>query len=207
MTNPTTILEKAENIKDWIIDLRRQLHRHPELAFEEFKSSELVRKTLDELDIPYQAGIAETGVVATIGQANGACIALRADMDALPIREETQVSFKSELDGVMHACGHDCHTAMLLGAARILKSLESEIKGPVKLIFQPAEEQVSGAAKMCQQGVLDNPKVEKIFGLHVWPWLDTGLIGSRAGAFLLQALNCISKFLVKVVTQLCQMML
>ena len=139
------------------------------------------------MEVPYQAGIAGTGVVAIIGYSDSPCIALRADMDALPVHEQADVPFKSEYVGVMHACGHDCHTAMLLGAAKILKSIEAELNGCVKLIFQPAEEQVSGATKMCQQGVLINPKVEKIFGLHVWPWLDTGCIGSRSGAFFAAA--------------------
>ncbi|MDG2358590.1 MAG: M20/M25/M40 family metallo-hydrolase, partial [Planctomycetaceae bacterium] len=107
------ILEDARSQSNWIVDIRRQLHRFPELMYEEIKTSKLVRETLDELDISYESGIAETGVVATLGSGDSPCIALRADMDALPIQEETDIPFRSEIDGRMHACGHDCHTAML----------------------------------------------------------------------------------------------
>ena len=140
-----TYLQQARNIHQWIIEKRRTLHRHPELMYEEFKTSQLVQDTLTELGIPFVAGIAETGVLATVGNGDGPCVALRADMDALPIHEETDVEFKSEVDGKMHACGHDCHTSMLLGAARILKENEADINGTVKLIFQPAEEGLAGA--------------------------------------------------------------
>ncbi len=120
------ILEEARGIAEWIVGLRRAIHRHPELMYEEVQTSRLVRDTLDQLHIPYKYPVAKTGVVATIGKGNGPCLALRADMDALPIHEETDVPFRSEVDHKMHACGHDCHTAMLLGAARLLKSHESE---------------------------------------------------------------------------------
>ena len=175
---------EAKKISDWIIEIRRELHKHPELMYEEFKTSELVRRELDQLDIPYKSPIAKTGVLATIGNGNGPCVALRADMDALPIHEETDVPFRSEIDGKMHACGHDCHTAMLLGAAKILKSKENEINGTIKLLFQPAEEGGAGGKLMREEGVLDNPEVERIFGLHVWPQMPTGQIGSREGTFL-----------------------
>ena len=175
---------EAKKISDWIIEIRRELHKHPELMYEEFKTSELVRRELDELGIPYKSPIAKTGVLATIGSGNGPCVALRADMDALPIHEETDVPFRSEIDGKMHACGHDCHTAMLLGAAKILKSKENEINGTIKLLFQPAEEGGAGGKLMREEGVLENPEVERIFGLHVWPQMPTGQIGSREGTFL-----------------------
>ena len=175
---------EAKKISDWIIEIRRELHMHPELMYEEFKTSELVRRELDQLDITYKSPIAKTGVLATIGNGSGPCVALRADMDALPIHEETDVPFRSKIDGKMHACGHDCHTAMLLGAAKILKSRESEINGTIKLLFQPAEEGGAGGKLMREEGVLDNPKVERIFGLHVWPQMPTGQIGSREGTFL-----------------------
>ena len=175
---------EAKKISDWIIEIRRELHKHPELMYEEFKTSELVRRELDQLDIPYKSPIAKTGVLATIGNGKGPCVALRADMDALPIHEETDVPFRSEIDGKMHACGHDCHTAMLLGAAKILKSKEDEINGTIKLVFQPAEEGGAGGKLMREEGVLENPKVERIFGLHVWPQMPTGQIGSREGTFL-----------------------
>lgn len=177
-------LDDARSHAEWIIGLRRQLHRFPELMYEEVRTSQLVQTTLDELGIPYESGIAETGVVATLGTGDSPCVALRADMDALPIHEETDVPFRSEIDGKMHACGHDCHTAMLLGAAKVLKARESELPGTVRLLFQPAEEGGAGGKRMRDAGVLEAPNVERIFGLHVWPLLPTGSIGSRAGTFL-----------------------
>jgi IAA-amino acid hydrolase len=178
------VLYEAHEIRDWIVQRRRQLHRHPELMYEEVQSSQLVRDTLDELGIPYRYPLAETGVLATLGGGDGPCVALRADMDALPIHEEADVPFRSETDGKMHACGHDCHTAMLLGAARLLKEHEAEIPGTVKLLFQPAEEGGAGGRRMREEGALQDPRVERIFGLHVWPQLPTGSIGAREGMFL-----------------------
>ena len=181
---PKDAKKEANDISDWIIEIRRELHRHPELMYEEVKTSALVRRELDKLNITYQSPIAKTGVLASIGNGNGPCVALRADMDALPIHEETDVPFRSEIDGKMHACGHDCHTAMLLGAAKILKGKESEINGTIKLFFQPAEEGGAGGKLMRDEGALENPKVERIFGLHVWPQMPTGQIGSKKGTFL-----------------------
>ena len=186
MTN-NQYYDDAREIHDWITQLRRQLHRFPELMYEEVKTSELVRHTLDELGISYRHPLAKTGVLASLGNGQGPCVALRADMDALPIHEEADVSFRSENDGKMHACGHDCHTAMLLGAARLLKQREAEINGTVKLIFQPAEEGGAGGRLMRDEGALRNPPVQRIFGLHVWPQLPTHAFGSRAGVFLAAA--------------------
>ena len=182
--HPEEAKKESQEISDWIIDIRRELHKHPELMYEEVKTSALVRRELDKLGITYQSPIAKTGVLASIGNGKGPCVALRADMDALPIHEETDVPFRSEIDGKMHACGHDCHTAMLLGAAKILKSKESEINGTIKLFFQPAEEGGAGGKLMRDEGALENPKVERIFGLHVWPQMPTGQIGSKKGTFL-----------------------
>jgi IAA-amino acid hydrolase len=181
------IYDQAKELQAWIVSIRRQLHRFPELMYEEVKTSQLVRDTLDDLQIPYRAPIAKTGVLATIGTGNKPCIALRADMDALPIHEEADVDFPSEVDGKMHACGHDCHTAMLLGAAKILKEREAKLPGTVQLLFQPAEEGGGGGKEMCDAGVLDDPPVEKVFGLHVWPLLPIGSIGSCAGTMLAAA--------------------
>ena len=181
---PAEAKKEAKKISDWIIEIRRELHKHPELMYEEVKTSALVRRELDKIGITYQSPIAKTGVLASIGNGNGPCVALRADMDALPIHEETDVPFKSEIDGKMHACGHDCHTAMLLGAAKILKSKENEFNGTIKLFFQPAEEGGAGGKLMRDEGALENPTVERIFGLHVWPQMPTGQIGSREGTFL-----------------------
>ena len=178
------ILNRSREIQDWIVQLRRTIHRNPELQYEEVKTSQLVQSTLKELDVPFQANIAETGVVATIGSGEGPCVALRADMDALPIHEEADVDFRSEVDGKMHACGHDCHTSMLLGAARLLKEQESTLEGTVKLLFQPAEEGGAGGKRMREEGALANPDVQRIFGLHVWPLVPTGSIASRSGTFL-----------------------
>lgn len=181
------LLQEAEQIKDWIVDIRRRIHRHPELAYAEVQTSALVRRSLDELQIPYRHPVAETGVVALIGTGEGPCVALRADMDALPIEEEADVPFRSQVPGKMHACGHDAHTAMLLGAARLLKQRERELPGTVKLLFQPAEEGGAGAQRMCEEGALDHPKVDRIFGLHVWPFGPVGKLGSRSGTLMASA--------------------
>ena len=183
-TNLTTLIDSARSILPWIVELRRAIHRRPELKYEEFETSKLVQQTLGELAIPFESGIATTGVVATLGTGDGPCVALRADMDALPIQEAADVPFRSEIDGKMHACGHDCHTAMLLGAARLLKDHITKLSGTIKLIFQPAEEGGAGGKAMCEAGVLTDPAVDRIFGLHVWPRIPTGTIASRSGTFM-----------------------
>jgi IAA-amino acid hydrolase len=185
--NAQSIVSEAKSIQDWVVEKRRALHRFPELKYEEVQTSQLVRDTLDELGVVYQHPLAVTGVVAQIGNGEGPCVALRADMDALRIHETADVDFRSEVDGKMHACGHDCHTAMLLGAAKMLKQREGELPGLVKLIFQPAEEGGAGGKRMRDEGVLQDPDVQRIFGLHVWPALTTGRAGSRAGALLAAA--------------------
>ena len=178
------IISEAKEIQSWIVEKRRTIHRHPELMYEEFETSKLVQKTLSDLDITFEKDIAITGVVGIVGNGKGPCIALRADMDALPIHEETDIDFKSKIDGKMHACGHDCHTAMLLGAARLLKENEEEINGTIKLIFQPAEEGGAGGKMMRDQGVLQNPKVEQIYALHVAGTMPMGTLASREGTLL-----------------------
>jgi len=183
----TSLLDEARAQRDWIVSIRRELHRNPELGYQEFNTSRLIRRALDELGIAHRDSIAETGVLATIGRGGGPCVALRADMDALPIHEESDIDFRSVVEGKMHACGHDCHVAMLLGAARLLKQRESSLHGTVKLLFQPAEEGGAGGLRMCEAGVLEAPNVQRIFGLHVWPSIPTGSIGSRAGELLASA--------------------
>ena len=178
------IISQAKEIQSWIVEKRRTIHQHPELMYEEFETSKLVQKTLSDLDVKFEKDIAITGVVGIVGNGNGPCIALRADMDALPIHEETDIDFKSKIDGKMHACGHDCHTAMLLGAARLLKENEEEINGTIKLIFQPAEEGGAGGKMMRDQGVLQNPKVEQIYALHVAGTMPMGTLASREGTLL-----------------------
>ena len=178
------IISQSKKIHQWIVEKRRIIHRHPELMYEEFETSKLVQETLKDLRIPFQKDIAITGVVGIIGSGEEPCIALRADMDALPIHEETDVDFKSEIDGKMHACGHDCHTAMLLGAARVLKENEHKINGTIKLIFQPAEEGGAGGKMMREQGVLLDPKVQQIFALHVAGTIPVGTLASKEGTLL-----------------------
>ena len=178
------LLAQTKSIESWIIDIRRRLHQTPELLYDLNETSRIVSEELDGLGVEHRTGIAETGIVATIGSGNKNCVMLRADMDALPIEEEADVDFKSQNEGKMHACGHDCHTAMLLGAAKFLKANEDKLDGVVKLCFQPAEEGGAGGKAMCEQGVMDNPQVKKVFGIHVWPQIPSGQLTGRPGPFL-----------------------
>jgi amidohydrolase len=167
--------------------IRRHLHAHPELSAAESQTAAYISKQLTEWGIEHQAGIAGHGILAVIRgwKPGGKVIALRADMDALPIRELNKVSYASKNKGVMHACGHDVHMASLLGTARILKSLEREFSGTVKLIFQPSEERYPGGAlPMIQAGVLENPRPDLIIGQHVFPELSAGKIGVRGGKYM-----------------------
>jgi amidohydrolase len=169
------------------ISIRRHLHAHPELSFEEYKTSDYIASKLREYNIPFVQGIVKTGIVALITGRNAMkkTIALRADMDALPITETNSSDYKSVNEGIMHACGHDVHSASLLGAARILNDLKSEFEGTIKLIFQPGEEKLPGGASlMIKEGVLENPKPESIFGQHVFPSMETGKVGFRAGMYM-----------------------
>ncbi|MDG2165086.1 MAG: M20 family metallopeptidase [Flavobacteriales bacterium] len=166
---------------------REHLHAHPELSFQEVNTSAFVVSKLKEFDIPYKHGIAGTGIVALIKGRNPEkhCIALRADLDALPIYEENEVPYKSKKEGVMHACGHDVHTTCLLGAAVVLNQLKNEFEGTIKLIFQPGEERLpGGASMMINEGVLENPKVDKILALHVYPSMDVGKVGFKPGLYM-----------------------
>ncbi|MGL5081401.1 MAG: M20 metallopeptidase family protein [Microcoleaceae cyanobacterium] len=164
---------------------RRQLHQRPELAFQEKLTAEFVAHHLSQWGIDFQAGVAQTGIVATIeGVQPGPVLAIRADMDALPIQEENEVPYKSLHDGVMHACGHDGHTAIALGTAHYLANHRQHFKGTVKFIFQPAEEGPGGAKPMIAAGVLRNPDVDAIIGLHLWNNLPLGTVGVRTGALM-----------------------
>lgn len=185
-----SLLTQAQALAPELTRIRRRLHQQPELAFAEYHTAAFVAHRLHELGIPCDTEVARTGVVGYLGNGSGPTIALRADMDALPIFEENDVPYRSQHEGVMHACGHDAHTAMLLGAAQLLKQHEGEIKGRVKLIFQPAEETIdaegnSGATLMLAEGVIDD--VDSIIGVHVEPALPAGQIGLRPGSMLAAA--------------------
>jgi len=177
----------AETYYDDLLQIRRYLHAHPELSFEEYGTSEFVQRKLAEYGIAYRNGVAGTGVVAMVKGRNPdkRVVALRADMDALPIQEENLVPYRSQNDGVMHACGHDVHTTNLLGACKILHELRDEFEGSFKMIFQPGEErQPGGASLMIKEGVLENPKPAGIIGQHVYPLMETGTVGFRSGKMM-----------------------
>ncbi len=174
----------AKELKNDIVDVRRQIHQFPGLSFEEYETANLIRGLLTSWNIDYES-LTETGVVATIKGKNPKkkTIALRADIDALPIQEKNECSYKSAIDGVMHACGHDAHTAMLLGAAKILNQLKDEFEGTIKLIFQPGEEKLPGGASvMIEKGVLEG--VDAIIAQHVYPDLPCGEVGFCAGEYM-----------------------
>ena len=180
------IQELSNKIFNDVVANRRHLHSHPELSFHELQTSVFVANKLDELGLEYHK-MADTGLVALIkgDKPSDKVVALRADMDALPITEANDVPYKSQNVGVMHACGHDAHTSSLLGTARILTELKSQFAGTVKLIFQPAEEKLPGGASiMIKEGVLENPKPHAVLGQHVMPLIDAGKVGFRAGKYM-----------------------
>lgn len=176
----------AEEIFNDVVSNRRHLHANPELSFHEVATSAFVAAKLDELEIPY-IRMADNGLVGLIkgNKPSDQVVALRADMDALPIVEANDVAYKSQNPGVMHACGHDAHTSSLLGTAKILSHIKDDFAGTIKLIFQPAEEKLPGGANlMIQQGVLENPKPQAVIGQHVMPFIDAGKVGFRAGKYM-----------------------
>lgn len=184
-----SIKKLASQYADEFISVRRHLHAHPELSYQEYKTSEFVQQQLDALGIAHRT-MAQTGVVALIEGKHPSkrIIALRADMDALPIKEENTVEYKSTNEGVMHACGHDVHTTCLLGAAKILNQLRDEWEGTVKLIFQPGEERNPGGASiLIKEGVLNDPSPQAILGLHVHPHLEVGKFSFRGGKVMASA--------------------
>jgi amidohydrolase len=181
------IKQLAASNKEQVVAIRRHIHMHPELSFQEFNTAQFIGQTLKKLGIEVQEGIAKTGLVATIRGKNPdkRTVALRADIDALPIQEQNQVSYKSQASGIMHACGHDVHISSLIGTAQILHALRDEFEGTVRLIFQPAEEKAPGGAiGMIQEGVLRNPVPASILGQHVYPLLPAGKIGFTKGTIM-----------------------
>ena len=178
------------SLQPQLVEWRRHLHQRPELGFKEQLTAQLIAQKLQEWGIEHQTGIAQTGIVATIpSNRPGAVLAIRADMDALPVQEENDVPYRSMHDGVMHACGHDGHTAIALGTAYYLSQHRDDFAGTVKFIFQPAEEGPGGAKPMVEAGVLKNPDVDAIIGLHLWNNLPLGTVGVRSGA-LMAAVEC-----------------
>jgi len=178
--------EVEENFGDKIVALRRDIHREPELGFDTEKTAAKVLAALDGLPLDLETGVAQNGIVATLeGEGGGPTVALRADMDALPIQEETGLPFASEIEGKMHACGHDGHTSMLVGAVHVLSGMRDRLGGTVKFVFQPAEEGGGGGKVMVDEGVADD--VSSIFALHLWPGLPFGKVATKAGPIMAAA--------------------
>jgi carboxypeptidase Ss1 len=178
-------LAEAKRIEPEIIRTRRTIHMHPELAYHEDETSRLVAERLESMGVEVKRGVGGTGVLGILrGSKEGRVVALRADMDGLPVQETADVKFRSKVDGVMHACGHDTHVAMLLGAARILSDNRKELRGTAKFLFQPAEEHggKGGAMPMIEDGVMNDPKVDYVFGLHIEAQRRSGEFGVKEGA-------------------------
>ena len=179
----------ADRLYEKVKGYREHLHAHPELSYQEYNTMHFVSEALSSLGIEHKTGVGETGIVAIIRgnhhSTEQSCVALRADLDALPIQEANNVPYKSSVEGVMHACGHDVHTSVLLGAAEILNEIRNELPQPVKLIFQPGEEKnPGGATLMIRDGALQNPKVDRIFALHVFPDMEVGNVGFKEGLYM-----------------------
>ena len=186
MENTLQIDPLISKIKKEIIDNRRYFHKYPELSFKEHNTSKVIAEKLEEMGIEVLTGIAQTGLTGLIrGNNPGKTIALRADMDALPIQETSEIEYRSVNDGVMHACGHDGHIAMLLGAAKAINQIKQKLNGNVKLIFQPAEEGLAGALHMINEGVIDD--VDEIYGIHLWNYQKVGEIGVKDGPIMAAA--------------------
>lgn len=183
------IKELVEKYSNEIIEIRRDIHQNPELGMEEKRTAALVASELNKLDFEVVEGVGRLGVVGLLrGKKEGKTLLLRADMDALPIKEESGLDFASKIEGLMHACGHDVHTAILLGAARVLSDIREDIRGNIKFVFQPAEESnpTGGARYMIEDGVLENPRVDGALALHIWP-IELGKIALRRGTMMAQS--------------------
>jgi len=184
------IKEEVSKVSEKLVEIREYFHKNPELSFQEVNTSKKIAEILRELGLDQvETGIAKTGVVGLLrGGQPGKTFALRADMDALPIKESNEVPYCSQNNGVMHACGHDAHITMVLGAAMILSKMRDDIKGNVKFIFQPAEEVFGGAKVMINEGIMEKePKIDAIVGIHVWSELEVGTIGVKAGPAMASA--------------------
>jgi amidohydrolase len=174
------IKNKVDEIFEEVVKIRRDFHMNPELSQQEIRTQEKIMSYLKSWGIEYTS-CAETGVVGLIKGSNGKTVGIRADIDALPIKEKSEVSYASKNSKVMHACGHDAHTSILLGVAKILKQMESELQGNIKLFFQPAEETIGGADRMVKEGCMKNPDVDYVLGLHVMPYIETGMVELKYG--------------------------
>ncbi|MDI1356528.1 MAG: M20 family metallopeptidase [bacterium] len=187
MLSEDKIRTLAEGYFKKVLEIRRHLHRHPELSFAEFETSKFIQKQLSEAGIPFTSGHVKTGIIALIKGKNPGkrTLLLRADMDALPIQEINDVPYCSQNKGIMHACGHDVHSACALGAALILNDLRDHFEGSIKIMFQPGEEVLPGGANlMIREGVLENPQVDRAIALHVFPSMETGKVGFRSGMYM-----------------------
>lgn len=176
------IKKQISEIKPWLIEIRREFHMYPELGMKEHKTGDIICRELDKIGVEYTREVGNTGIVGIIrGNESGKTVALRADIDALPIEEANKITYRSMVKGKMHACGHDAHTAIVLGCAKIITQLKDELKGNVKLFFQPAEETDGGALPMIKDGCMKDPKVDYTIGLHVAPYINTGKIEIKYG--------------------------
>lgn len=182
MSTMEPILREVKELEQWLVAVRRDFHENPELSTKEYRTHDKIIEYLTELGIEYKSKVADTGVVGMIrGAKPGKTVALRGDMDALPIFEENDVPYKSKNKGVMHACGHDAHMTIVLGAAKYLQAHRNQLQGTVKLFFQPAEETVGGAKRMIEAGVMESPQVDAVFGLHVDTFIPAGEVAVRYG--------------------------
>lgn len=180
----STILENSKEIQSWLVNLRRDFHRHPEPSLEEIRTSKIIEEQLIKMGIKVER-VCKTGIIGILeGKNSGKVIALRADMDALSVSEKTDLPFASETQGLMHACGHDFHISMLLGAAKLLSQMTNEFNGTVKFIFQPAEELALGAKNLIKNGVLKNPDVDFVFGMHIWSDVPVNKVVVQQGALM-----------------------
>lgn len=191
-----SLKQKIDEMKDWLVDIRRTIHMHPELGFEEIETSNLVSGWLERFGLEVKTGMARTGVVGLLrGKGPGQTVALRADMDALPMDEPDRTPYASKIRGKMHACGHDAHVTILLGVAKFFSSVPERVKGNIKFVFQPAEEGGGGGRIMVEEGVLENPGVDAAFAAHVYPLLPMG----KVGVYEREGLAAADRFIIKMI--------